>query len=238
MNSLRSRRAEFVQLTIDAMKAIAPPALSASWDNTGLLLDPPTPLEYDNFTIFLTNDLTEKVMSEAIERKASMIVTYHPTPFRAQKRFTRDDPVARIVLAAASERIPIYSPHTSLDGAVGGINEWICKAFNTSAVVPITPASDAELAAAGAGDGRIATLTEPQTLERIIQQVKDHFLLAHVRVGMPMQSLEASKATPSSVTDAAKSEIVRSVAVCAGSGASMLLGVDADVYLTGTGDSW
>ncbi len=51
-------------------------------DNVGLLVDSlqetaPVPL-----VVFLTNDLTDKVMTEALSARANLIVSYHPTPFR------------------------------------------------------------------------------------------------------------------------------------------------------------
>ena len=39
--------------------------------------------------ILLTNDLTEPVLSEAVEEKVDMVVSYHPPLFRPLKRLTK-----------------------------------------------------------------------------------------------------------------------------------------------------
>ena len=57
----------------------APPSLAGSWDNTGLLVEPSAPHQVNR--IMLTNDLTDPVMDEALEKKADMILSYHPPIF-------------------------------------------------------------------------------------------------------------------------------------------------------------
>lgn len=39
----------------------------------------------------LTNDLTEDVLEECVEKKADLIVSYHPPLFRPFKRLTQDN---------------------------------------------------------------------------------------------------------------------------------------------------
>ena len=68
------------------------------------------------------------------------------------------------------------------------------------------------------GGGRLLTLSQPVALSTIVRRVKSHLHLEHVRV-----------ATPPNMRDPQ----VTTVAVCAGSGASVLRGVRADMYLTG-----
>ncbi len=80
----------------------------------------PSPL-----VVFLTNDLTDKVVAEAVAAHASVIVSYHPTPFGGMKKFSREDRAGRVVLACAAERMAVYSPHTALDSVPGGINDWL-----------------------------------------------------------------------------------------------------------------
>ena len=61
-----------------------------------------------------------------------------------------------------------------------------------------------------------------------------HVSLHHVRVGIAMKQLAASKADAATVSTAAANVVVKTIAVCAGSGASVLGGVDADVWVTAT----
>ena len=39
----------------------------------------------------LTNDLTEDVLEECVEKKADLIVSYHPPIFRPLKRLTQEN---------------------------------------------------------------------------------------------------------------------------------------------------
>ncbi len=66
-----------------------------------------------------------QVVAEAVASHASLIVTYHPTPFGGLKRLVREDRAGRAVLACARAGIAVYSPHTALDSVSGGINDWL-----------------------------------------------------------------------------------------------------------------
>ncbi|XP_029954617.1 NIF3-like protein 1 [Salarias fasciatus] len=71
----------------------------------------------------------------------------------------------------------------------------------------------------GHGQGRMSVLDEPVTVEAAIQKMKSHLSLSHLRLALGWgKTLESSVST---------------VAVCAGSGASVLSGVKADLYITG-----
>ena len=85
-----------------------------------------------------------------------------------------------------------------------------------------------------AGFGWVMTLASPTTLADIVARCKSHVSLPHVRVGIAMKQLAASKADAATVSTAAANVVVKTIAVCAGSGASVLGGVDADVWVTAT----
>ncbi|KAM6964248.1 NIF3-like protein 1 [Tautogolabrus adspersus] len=71
----------------------------------------------------------------------------------------------------------------------------------------------------GHGQGRLSVLEQPVTVATAIQKMKSHLGLSHLRLALGSgQTLESSVST---------------VAVCAGSGASVLSGVKADLYITG-----
>lgn len=117
---------------LSQLKRYAPLYLAdQSWDNVGLLVEPSD----DNpmiETILFTNDLTEPVMDEAIERKAHLIVSYHPPIFSGLKRLTQNNWKERIILKCIKHGISVYSPHTSWDAVDDGINQWLISAFGTS----------------------------------------------------------------------------------------------------------
>ena len=78
---------------VQRLERIAPLRFAGSWDNVGLLIDPGAPEKEIN-TLFVTNDLTENVMTEAMDKasnKGLMIVSYHPPIFRPLKRISADN---------------------------------------------------------------------------------------------------------------------------------------------------
>ncbi|XP_019961534.2 NIF3-like protein 1 isoform X1 [Paralichthys olivaceus] len=71
----------------------------------------------------------------------------------------------------------------------------------------------------GHGQGRLSILNQPVTVATAIQKMKSHLGLNHLRLALGSgRTLESSVCT---------------VAVCAGSGASVLNGVKADLHITG-----
>lgn len=87
----------------------------------------------------------------------------------------------------------------------------------------ITPVKDAPPGFETAGYGRIVRFAAPQTLGTIIQRISDHLGLPALSVAIP-QSMEARK----------RSEIkISSIGICAGSGGSLLNGLDVDLLFTG-----
>lgn len=73
---------------VSTLKKMAPLSLAESWDNVGLLVEPDVRKSVSR--VFLTNDLTEDVLEEAVSVDANLIVSYHPPVFAPFKRITSD----------------------------------------------------------------------------------------------------------------------------------------------------
>ncbi|XP_077407085.1 NIF3-like protein 1 [Vanacampus margaritifer] len=71
----------------------------------------------------------------------------------------------------------------------------------------------------GHGQGRLSVLDEPVTVATAVKKMKSHLGLRHLRLALGQGHTQES--------------FVRTVAACAGSGASVLNGVRADLYVTG-----
>ncbi len=106
------------------LEKFAPLALQESWDNSGLITGNEEEL-IDS--VLLSLDVTEKVIDEAVEKGAGMIVSHHPPVFRGLKRFTGHTPEERIVIKALRHNIALYSSHTNFDNAGEGVNRIICR---------------------------------------------------------------------------------------------------------------
>ncbi|PVH18673.1 YbgI/family dinuclear metal center protein [Candidozyma haemuli] len=219
MPSPTSKRA--VLAATNAIQKLYPIRLAdKSWDNTGLLVDSSSDFtESDSCKILLTIDLTQNVANEAIEKKSNMIVAYHPFIFRGLKSITSDDPQQRSLIRLIQNNISVYSPHTAVDSAKGGVNDFLADGIAQNLKVKsrsvIQPNPDEE----GCGMGRFIELEEPAPLTSLVENVKDSQSLRHVQVGVG-RNLK-------------KDHSVKTIAICAGSGGSVFRGVEADLYYTG-----
>jgi dinuclear metal center YbgI/SA1388 family protein len=172
-----------VQDLVSAMERIAPPRYAESWDRVGLQVGS-LGAELEG-PVLLTIDLTEPVIEEAVSMGASAVVSYHPPIFQALDSVTSATPKERIILTAARAGIAIYSPHTALDAAPGGVTDWLCEGLSggsgkiagdyralephpegaeapTVKIVTFVPERDVETvrnALASAGAGRIGEYT-------------------------------------------------------------------------------
>ncbi|SJL12455.1 related to Protein NIF3 homolog [Armillaria ostoyae] len=203
----------FVKTVCRAMENIAPLRLAEKWDNVGLLLESPSHKLNGNNRVLLTNDLTSSVVEESIALNAPVIVSYHPPIFKPLQSLTLTNPLQASLLRCVAEGISVFSPHTSLDSAWGGVNDWLAKGLGTGKVSALVGEKlDASGTSEGAG-GRLMVLDEPVSVKELVSRVKRHL----VQVAYPFAVLSD----------------IRTVAICAGSGGSMLVGRDADVYFTG-----
>ena len=126
---------------IRVCEAIAPLRLAEPWDQVGLHVgDPGASVT----KALLCIDLTEAVLEEAIAQKAQLVVAYHPPIFKPLDRLTTLDIKQRIILRAARKGIAVYSPHTALDAAEGGVNDWLASGLGKGDVSTIKPAVSAD----------------------------------------------------------------------------------------------
>ena len=205
---------------IAAMERIAPPQLAASWDNTGLLVEPLSPRPARR--VLLTIDLTEPVLAEAVAGEVDFIVSYHPPIFEGLKRLTASRPLSRVVLGAIAAGIPIYSPHTALDSAPHGMSDWLLDGLGPMVVrKAIQPAlSFEDVGGPAVGFGRLGELAGAEPVAELARRLKAWLNLSHVRVAAPE---EHAAGLP-----------LREVAVCPGAGGSIFEGVrNVEVFITG-----
>jgi len=199
------------ETVLSALENLAPLHLAESWDNVGLLIDPGEQVGFEHALI--TIDLTDEVLEEALERQADLIVAYHPPIFSGLKRLRHTVAKERIVLRTLRSGLTVYSPHTALDAASGGMGDWLARALGPGRVTPIVPhVSDPR-----AGAGRFVRLDQPVTVERAVELVKAHLALPQLRLSRGAHS------TP-----------IASLAVCPGAGGAVFEQVrHADLLLTG-----
>ncbi|KKK27261.1 hypothetical protein P175DRAFT_0443725 [Aspergillus ochraceoroseus IBT 24754] len=140
MSTLPPTSSPFTQAVVSSMRKIYPESLAdKSFDNTGLLLEAPyNHTRRQRNSVLLTIDLTKAVADEAIARKDSVVVAYHPIIFRGLRSLTFNDPQQQSLLRLAQEGISVYSPHTAVDATPGGMGDWLCDIV-TDAITPSEP---------------------------------------------------------------------------------------------------
>ena len=200
------------------MQRLAPLELAEPWDNVGLLLEPlPLSKPAELTCALLTIDLADDVVDEAEALGARLIIAYHPPIFQGLKRLRGSHPAERVILRCAAQGIAIFSPHTALDAASEGVNDWLLDAFTLAERAPCSPHPANPLY----GQGRCGRLSEPLALADAVTLIKGHLGLAQLRVAAAAAHVSAEKA-------------IRSVAVCAGSGGTVFEKLSGfDLLLTG-----
>ncbi|KAL4070252.1 NGG1p interacting factor 3 [Scleroderma citrinum] len=209
---------------LHALDKIAPLRLAEPWDNVGLLLESPVSRP-DARRIVLTIDLTPPVLTATLAHPTALLIAYHPPLFKPVSRLILNTHLHSALLRLAGAGVSVYSPHTALDSVTGGINDWLVEG-----VIPMREDGEPQVEHEAVvsyldgpiheqdqgGKGRLVVLRNAISVEELVNMIKRHLGIEYVDLARPL--IQRS---------------VRSVAICAGSGGSVLAGVDADVYFTG-----
>ena len=126
---------------IRRIESYAPTSLAESYDNVGLLFG-------DNMreitSALLTLDVDIDVAHEAAEYGANLIVSHHPLIFNPIKTITADSAVGRCLLFLAENKISVYSAHTNLDSAEGGLCDLMAAMIGIENTSPVLPGTGGE----------------------------------------------------------------------------------------------
>ena len=203
-----------------------PLELAEEWDNVGLLLDS---TRREIKSIMLCLDITRDVVDKAVANKVDLIISHHPFIFSPLKKITTDEVNGEKILKLARNNIAVYSMHTNIDSGIGGLNDFIIKKIGQEGkVFVISDNRCVELRKLVIGDLidakdkiinplRIQKLKSAITIEELCKIIKEKLCIPNVRV----------------VGDTVK--LVKSYAICTGSGMSFSGNVKkkADVFITG-----
>ena len=199
---------------IAAMDAAYPPELAQDWDAVGLVCgDPDEPVR----RVLVAVDATAAVIDEAIEGGAQLIVAHHPLLLRGVHGVGADTAKGSLVHRMIRAGTALFTAHTNADAAAPGVSDALADAVGLEVTGPLQPRPDAPEGPCGLG--RVGTLPSAEPFAAFVQRVA-----------------AALPATAWGVRGAgAPDRPVRTVAVCGGSGDSLLdaaaaAGVDA--YLT------
>jgi len=158
------------------LEELSPKQYALDWDNVGLLVGDK---EQEIHKIYVTLDVTERAVDEAVKLGADMIVSHHPMIFSKIKRVTTETPVGRKILKLSANNICCYAMHTNFD-VKGGMSELMAEYMG------IQPEDILEETAEEEGIGRIGQLKKENetffTVQELAEVVKKRFDLDHVFV--------------------------------------------------------
>lgn len=106
------------------LDGLAPFSLQMDFDNAGFLVG-----RGDRTVdkILVSLDITEEVVSEAVELGCQLIVSHHPVIFFPAKSVTDTTPDGRILLSLVEHNIAAICAHTNLDAVSGGVNDALAQ---------------------------------------------------------------------------------------------------------------
>lgn len=185
------------------------------WDNVGLMTGDNT-REINKVLVCL--DVTSDTVTEAKDFGADLIISHHPLIFSPVKNVVEDNGIGSTLIQLIKNNISVYSMHTNFDKADGGMNDLLAEKLG---LVNVRKYTDAELVGSDGkvvdNIGRVGSLELPMTLDDFADFVKASLDCRAMKIFGDGE------------------ESVRKVALCTGSGGSMMTAAynsGADVYLT------
>ncbi len=117
-----------------AVEAFAPLDLAEPWDRPGLQVgDPGARVQ----GVVVALDPTPAALKEALHRQAQLLVTHHPLLLHPPSRFDLTEPLPRMIADLIRENVAVYTAHTNLDRADGGLNDALAEVLGLSDVLPL-----------------------------------------------------------------------------------------------------
>lgn len=195
---------------IDRFESFAPKTIAFTNDPVGLQIGN---VNNDIKRVLVTLDVRPEVVDEAIKQNCDMIFSHHPLIFRPIKNLDLSNPQNQMYAKLIQNSILVYSAHTNLDVAKGGMNDWLTEAMGLNHVQTVySNHYDTNI-------GRIGVLPTPVTVEEFTKTLKKIFNLDGLRL----------------VANDNKA-MVKNVAVVGGDGGKFypeMLKAGADVFVTG-----
>ena len=194
------------------IEAFAPLNLQESYDNSGLIVGR---LDDEVHAALLAVDVTEEVIDEAEREGCDIIITHHPIIFTPLKRLNSATYVERCVERAIRRGIALYACHTNLDATPNGMSWQVGSMLGLDAMTVLEPRRDDPTA----GFGVVGVLPRAEGALSLLQRIKGIFDVGAIRYSdIPAEDF-----------------MVRRVAVCTGSGRSLIdaaMASGAELYVT------
>lgn len=160
---------------IKVIESAYPREAALEFDNVGLLAGR---REKEVQKVYIALDATDRVIDQAIEVGADMLITHHPLIFSPLKSVTDGNFVERRILKLIQNDISYYAAHTNYD--ILGMAELAEKilGLKDTEVLDVTKSEDGRQE----GIGRIGSLEKSMTLKECSAFVKHRLKLGSVKI--------------------------------------------------------
>lgn len=193
-----------VKDVFEFLDGFAPTGTKMDFDNVGILAGFP---EKEVKKVLISLDITEKVIEEAENMGAELIVSHHPLIFTPLKRVIATEPEGARLIKLLRAGISAVCMHTNLDCAEGGVNDALAEAVGiTAPFLPLEKFSSPQYGEYSLG--RYGKLEKGMAMREFLPLVKERLKTKGLRY-----------------YDAGRE--VKNVAVVGGSGGSLLELVDS-----------
>jgi len=211
---------------IKAIESFAPLDLAERWDNPGIQVGDPAAM-IDKILISL--DPTPEALTRATLSRAQLLLTHHPVSMQPFRKLDLSTLFGKFIAQAVLSGIAVYSAHTNLDRAQGGVNDILAKKLGLLDVQPLAPGHCAKKI--NEGHDCSGAKTGGECLGRLGRLKKPALLKEFAREAMTLLSAPGLRL----VGD--PESFVEIVALCGGSGISVLeSAVNAGAHVLVTGD--
>ncbi len=153
----------------------APLSYASTWDNVGLMVGD---LDADVDKVMLTLDVTPDVVDQAIEQNCGLIISHHPFIFDGLKNIDFSNPRGSMINLLVTNKINVYSCHTNLDSAEGGINAYLAKLYGLCDVIVLEENENNK----NVGIGRVGNLKGSVTRKELAEITKKLLNTPFVRI--------------------------------------------------------
>lgn len=149
-----------VKQIYDFIDGIAPFSSALEDDNVGLLVGD---FQKQVQKVIVSLDINKKVINEAINEGADLIVAHHPVIYAPLSNLIPENNAYLL----ASSNISAICAHTNLDAASGGVNDVLAEKIGLNDIKGFhLPEEDIDL-------GRVGILPEEMTINEFTSMVKD-----------------------------------------------------------------
>lgn len=111
---------------ISFFNAWAPDDLALKWDNVGLQIGDPN---QEISEIIVALEVDEHVLAELKSKRNCLVITHHPLFFKPLSHIRYDYDMGHIIQSFVLGSHQLFSAHTNLDAALGGVNDCFIKLY-------------------------------------------------------------------------------------------------------------